>query len=71
MCVLLGSLFFFLSPFNESAAGPMASGPTEGWPPKTWRPPEVPAPPGPVGLCCRPAVGGRGEDEPALAAVDT
>lgn len=38
VCVLLGSLFFFLSPLNESNAGLMESGPTESWPPKTWRP---------------------------------
>lgn len=38
VCVLLGSLFFFLSPLNESNAGFMESGPTESWPPKTWRP---------------------------------
>lgn len=39
VCVLLGSVFFFLSPFNESNPGPMQSGPPESWPPKTWRPP--------------------------------
>lgn len=38
VCVLLGSLFFFLSPFNESNTDPMESSPTKSWPPKTWRP---------------------------------
>lgn len=38
MCVCSWALFVFLSPSNESNAGPMESGPTESWPPKTWRP---------------------------------
>lgn len=72
VCVLLGSLFFFLSPFNESNTGPMESGPTESLASQDLvtllRYLHLL---NPVGSCCRPAVGRRGGEELALAAGST
>lgn len=69
MCVCSWALSFFLSPFNESNTDPMENGPTKSWPPKIWRPSlRYLHLLNPVGLCRRPAAGGRSGEEPALAA---